>query len=132
MIEHEVTSASLAPWYWDCELSANKRYLYVSQVFSNFDTTNYLQRFDLQAANIAASRDTLFKGEHAAAASLIELAPDGKMYWACAYSPPGVFGFPYPDSTHNYITDNLSVINYPDNSACDFQPFSFYLGGKRT
>ena len=30
--------------------------------------------------------------------------------------------------------ENLGVINYPDSSgaSCDFQPFSFYLGGKRT
>lgn len=30
--------------------------------------------------------------------------------------------------------ENLSVVNYPDSlgAACDFQPFSFYLGGKRT
>ena len=29
---------------------------------------------------------------------------------------------------------NLGVINYPDSlgAACDYQPFSFYLGGKRT
>jgi hypothetical protein len=29
---------------------------------------------------------------------------------------------------------NLGVVNNPDStgSACDFQPFSFYLGGKRT
>ncbi|MBK9637018.1 MAG: hypothetical protein IPO63_04080 [Bacteroidetes bacterium] len=34
----------------------------------------------------------------------------------------------------NYINSNLSVINQPDSLglACDFQPFSFYLGGART
>ncbi|MBL0052390.1 MAG: hypothetical protein IPP29_13205 [Bacteroidetes bacterium] len=38
--------------------------------------------------------------------------------------------YPYPDSTFNYLTDNLSVINYPD-SLGGFQPFSLYfnLGG---
>jgi len=131
-IEKDALLGSLAPWYWDCELSPNKRYLYVSQAYSDFDTTNYLLRFDLQAPNIAASRDTLYAGEESAVAGLIELAPDGKIYWACAYNPPNTFFYPYPDSTHNYITDNLSVINYPDSSFCDFQPFSFYLGGKRT
>ena len=131
-IEYQNPNTNLIPWYWDCELSPNKRYLYVSQAYSDFDTTNYLLRFDLQAANIPASRDTLYAGEESAVAGLIELAPDGKIYWACAYNPPGTFFYPYPDSTHNYITDNLSVINYPDSSNCDFQPFSFYLGGKRT
>jgi hypothetical protein len=29
---------------------------------------------------------------------------------------------------------NLSIINHPDSlgASCDFQPYSFYLGGKRT
>ncbi|HRC32139.1 MAG TPA: T9SS type A sorting domain-containing protein [Bacteroidia bacterium] len=131
-IEHNHVIPNYAPWYWDSELSANKRYLYVSEIYSDYDTTNYLLRFDLQAPNIAASRDTLYAGENSAVAGLIELAPDGKMYWSCAYNPPNGFNYPYPDSVHNYITDNLSVINYPDSSFCDFQPFSFYLGGKRT
>ncbi len=131
-IEYQNPNTNLIPWYWDCELSPNKRYLYVSEAYSDFDTTNYLLRFDLQAPNIAASRDTLYAGEESAVAGLIELAPDGKIYWACAYNPPNTFFYPYPDSTHNYITDNLSVINYPDGSFCDFQSFSFYLGGKRT
>ena len=35
---------------------------------------------------------------------------------------------------YNYINQNLGVVNFPDSLglACDFQPFSFYLGGKRT
>ncbi|MBL0052391.1 MAG: hypothetical protein IPP29_13210 [Bacteroidetes bacterium] len=63
----------------------------MSQEFTDFDTTNYLLRFDLQAANIPASRDTLYAGERRATAGLIELAPDGKIYWACAYYPPVIF-----------------------------------------
>ncbi|MBL0050055.1 MAG: hypothetical protein IPP29_00280 [Bacteroidetes bacterium] len=63
-IENQNPNTNLIPWYWDCELSPNKRYLYVSQEFTLFDTANYLLRFDLQAANIPASRDTLYIGEH--------------------------------------------------------------------
>jgi hypothetical protein len=46
----------------------------------------------------------------------------------------GVNSYPYADSMYNYINMNLSVINEPDNlgAACNYQPFSFYLGGKRT
>ena len=45
-------------------------------------------------------------------------------------------GYPY-DSTDYYPENmSLSVINQPDQrggaAACDFQPYSFYLGGKRT
>ena len=131
-LEHETTNFNLFPFYWDCEFSPNKRYLYVSQAYSPYDTASYLLRFDLQAANIAASRDTLFATEFSAIGGLIELAPDGKIYWSCAYNPPNTWYYPYPDSAHNYINENLSVINYPDSSFCNFQPFSFYLGGKRT
>ena len=47
---------------------------------------------------------------------------------------PGIFPYPYPDSARNVYNENLSVINYPDSlgAACNLQPFSFYLGGKRT
>jgi len=40
----------------------------------------------------------------------------------------------YPDTMFTTINSNLSVINQPDSLglACDFQPFSFYLGGART
>ncbi len=131
-ISHETTNPNLYNWVWDCELSNNNKYLYVSQSYNAYDTSNYLFRYNLQSANIAASIDTLYAGAFRSDAGLIELAPDGKMYWACANLDSFVFNYPYPDSLHNYITDNLSVINYPDSSYCDFQPFSFYLGGKRT
>jgi hypothetical protein len=50
------------------------------------------------------------------------------------YSPIFTFYYPYPDSVHNYVNENLSVINYPDSggATCDFSPFSVYLGGNRT
>jgi hypothetical protein len=131
-IEHENPNANKAPMYWDCELSANKKYLYVSKITTTTDTANLLLRYDLQASNIAASKDTLYAAANPAQAGLIELAPDGRMYWSCAFYDGLNFNYPHPDSLHNYITDNLSVVNFPDSDACDFQPFSFYLGGKRT
>ncbi|MBK8846993.1 MAG: hypothetical protein IPO27_10775 [Bacteroidetes bacterium] len=47
---------------------------------------------------------------------------------------PNTWSYPYQDSMRNYINENLSVINEPDSlgAKCDYQPFSFYLGGKRT
>ncbi|MBK9637574.1 MAG: hypothetical protein IPO63_07065 [Bacteroidetes bacterium] len=37
------------------------------------------------------------------------------------------------ESTSNITSDNLSVINQPDSTypACDYQQFSFYLGGQK-
>ena len=45
----------------------------------------------------------------------------------------GFPGFPYPDSVRNIYNENLSVVNSPNNlgASCNFQPFSFNLGGKR-
>ncbi|MBL0052930.1 MAG: hypothetical protein IPP29_16155 [Bacteroidetes bacterium] len=63
------------------------------------------------------------------------LAPDDKIYFARAYESQSAFFYiPYADSMRNYINENLSVINEPDSLGvkCDYQPFSFYLGGKRT
>ena len=56
------------------------------------------------------------------------------MYYSCAYETPSTFPYPYPDSVRNVWNENLSYISFPDSlgAACDFHPFSFYLGGKRT
>ena len=60
----------------------------------------------------------------------VRLAPDGKIYYSQAYP----YGFPYQDTMRNTVNENLGVINNPDvvGNGCNFSPFSFYLGGKRT
>ena len=44
------------------------------------------------------------------------------------------FDYLYCDTTWNLVNSNLSVVNNPNGlgAACNFQPFSFYLGGHRT
>ncbi|MBK7886914.1 MAG: hypothetical protein IPJ86_06280 [Bacteroidetes bacterium] len=60
-------------------------------------------------------------------------APDDKIYISTFDEN---YSWPYPDTSTAFTTinSNLSVINQPDSLglACDFQPFSFYLGGART
>ncbi|MBK6641721.1 MAG: T9SS type A sorting domain-containing protein [Bacteroidetes bacterium] len=60
----------------------------------------------------------------------LKMALDGKMYLTTNYKG----GYPYADTSYNYINMNLTRINSPDSlgTACNLQPFSFYLGGKRT
>ncbi len=43
------------------------------------------------------------------------------------------WSFPYPDTLYDNANMYLSVINDPDSAgpACNFSPFSFYLGGNR-
>ncbi|MBL0098303.1 MAG: T9SS type A sorting domain-containing protein, partial [Bacteroidetes bacterium] len=55
---------------------------------------------------------------------------DNKIYLASTFENY----YPYKDTSYNVYNTHLSVINQPDSLglACDFQPFSFYLGGART
>lgn len=125
---------SLAPWYWDCELSSNKEFLYVSSLYTNSDSNSYVFQYNLMDTNPSLTRDTIFSIPQPVAGGLLKLGPDNRMYWSCAYETPGTFPYPYPDSVRNVWNGNLSYISYPDSlgTSCDFHPFSFYLGGKRT
>ncbi len=107
--------------------------MYVQTV--SYPDTTYLIQFDLNAANIAASADTIFiQPLPAATGGDVRLAPDGKIYVANAYYDGFNFAFPYSDTTYNMYNSYLGVVNYPDSigAACDYQPYSFYLGGNRT
>ncbi len=122
-----------ALYYENCIFSPNNRFLYTSSYGSPLQKPSYLYQYDLDAANISTSRLLIDSIMAPAGTGSMELGPDKKIYLTCAYEGPGS-SYPYPDSIHNYITDNLSVINFPDSFgvACDFQKFSFNLGGRRT
>ncbi|MEO8146565.1 MAG: T9SS type A sorting domain-containing protein [Bacteroidia bacterium] len=117
--------------YLGSAISPDGDVLYVSY---NNDSSVILQ-YDLTAANIAATEDTIWKQTSPInAAGYMRLAPDNKIYLSCAYVPLTAPMYPYADSLYNVYNMNLSVINQPDSpgAACNFQPYSFYLGGKRT
>ncbi len=119
--------------FWSGTYSPDGNKFYATtQYYFNVDTS-YIIQYDLTAANIPLSADTLHNFVWPVQAGAVRLAPDNKLYMACFYDW-GFPGFPYPDSVRNMYNENLSVVNYPDSlgAACDFQPFSFYLGGKRT
>ena len=130
------------------QLSNNDRYFFSgayspSGRFFYVTTTPYtisynvsrLIQFDLSASDIAASADTLLIDSLPENLGMLKLGSNNKLYLSSAYYVPSVPGnYPYPDSVYNNINMNLSVIENPDSlgSACNFQPYSFYLGGKRT
>ncbi|MBK8872460.1 MAG: T9SS type A sorting domain-containing protein [Bacteroidetes bacterium] len=62
----------------------------------------------------------------------LKLAPDNKIYLSMCYVDTFGTYFPYLPTMYNSYNMNLSVINSPDSAGllCDFQPWSFYLGGK--
>lgn len=121
-----------SPWpqRWSSAFSPSGDILYVSSIAAFSPDSCYLVQFDLTASNIAASADTLWRTPFMMNMGQLKLAPDGKIYMGHNFNG----GYPYNDTTYNTFNMNLSVINSPDNlgAACDLQPYSFYLGGKRT
>ncbi|HMT28368.1 MAG TPA: T9SS type A sorting domain-containing protein [Bacteroidia bacterium] len=120
------------PYYWSCEFSPSGRYLYVS----GSTTPSTLWQFDTWAPNIPSTKTLIWQTNFPPyTAGALKRGPDNKIYMSCAWSDSsGNFNYPY-DSTMYYTENmNLSVINSPDSGglACGFQPWSFYLGGKRT
>ncbi len=101
------------------EFSSNGKYLYVTSGWQSFNDSKLVQ-IDLSepiltSFIIATSTNTFAQ---------LQYAPDNKIYLANQCGP----GFPEWD----FLPCNqyLSVINHPDSAglACDFKPFSFYLG----
>ncbi|MFM7054242.1 MAG: T9SS type A sorting domain-containing protein [Bacteroidota bacterium] len=119
------------PWYVGAAFSPNGNYLYVSSNGNN----SALFKYDLTLPDPAIARDTLWEfTDSSQPGGLIKLAPDGKIYMSNAWNNGVQFNYPYQDTMFNYVNMNLSVINEPDQPglACNFQPYSFYLGGKRS
>lgn len=114
-------------------ISPNDSLLYISTDNVSPD----LYQYDLSSSNILSTElyigSLTSTGSGSALQGKLQLAPDGKIYWSSMWSD-GTFFFPYPDTVYNLYNTHLSVINQPNNigTACDFQPFSFYLGGART
>ena len=132
-IEQEPSVAPYPHWYSSCAFSPDDSKLYVAD-YSQTTSPSYLWQYDLLATNVPASKTLIdsFVDPDMGIAQL-RLAPDNKIYLSA--SDEG-FPWPYPDTITAYTTinNNLSVINHPDSlgAACDFQPFSFSLGGART
>jgi hypothetical protein len=107
--------------------------LYVSSLLQ---TDSKLWQYDTWSPNIFTSKTLIWQTPGPPwTAGALKRGPDDKIYFSCAWVPPnGSNNYPY-DSTE-YFTENmnLGVINSPDSAglACNFQPWSFYLGGKRT
>ncbi len=118
------------PYYFSAVFSPNGRYLYVTSNQSVNHQSSILYQYDLTASNISASRILIGSFSYPTAMCEMEVGPDKRIYIS-GYEIQ--YGYPYPDTLHTNVTDNLSVINSPDSLgfACDFQPFSFYLGGNR-
>ncbi|HMT28254.1 MAG TPA: T9SS type A sorting domain-containing protein [Bacteroidia bacterium] len=121
------------PIYWISEFSPSGQYLYLS---SSTSTISKLWQYDTWAPNILASKTLIWQTALPPyTAGALKRGPDNKIYMSCAWiDSSGNYNYPYDSSMYYNENMYLSVINSPDSAglACDFQPWSFYLGGKRT
>jgi hypothetical protein len=123
----------MAPYLltWSCEFSPDASKLYVTASPSS----TVLFQYNLNAPNITSSKQTLWSITFPQyAGGGLKRAPDNKIYLSTIYYNGINTPYPYSDSIYNTYNMNLSVINQPDSLGilCDFQPWSFFLGGKRT
>ncbi|MBK8414879.1 MAG: T9SS type A sorting domain-containing protein [Bacteroidetes bacterium] len=120
------------PYYWSSEFSQSGRYLYVT----SSTVIGKLWQYDTWATNIAATKTLIWQMTFPPATiGSVKRGPDNKIYLSCAWNDStNSNNYPYPPTAYYTENMNLSVINSPDSAgaACDFQPWSFYLGGKRT
>jgi hypothetical protein len=122
------------------EFSAENNYMYVSNSDNNYnvitpndtisDNPFRLYQYCLDSTNITATKTLIYTDSLLASRGFMQRAQNGKIYIATIVNP----GFPYPDTLFTFYNQRLSVINDPGNpgTLCNFQPFSFYLGGARS
>ena len=121
--------SSPLPGFWACEFSANGRYLFIT---SAPDTSN-LFVVDLLDTNYTITNIWSLNSPQYYIGD-IKRGSDDKIYVTGTYFDGLTIPYPYPDSVYNQYNMNLGVIHFPDSGAfgCNYLPYSFYLGGKRT
>ncbi len=121
------------PYFFSNEFSPSGRFLYIT---SSTNPISKLWQYDTWAPNILASKTLIWQTSLPPnTIGQVKRGPDGKIYLSSMWiNSNGWYYFPYDSSMYYPENMNLSVINSPDSAglACDFQPWSFYLGGKRT
>ena len=120
--------------YWGFEVSPDESKIYTTSIYQTANQdTSYLIQFDLNASNFLASAETLhtFLND---IPGILQKGPDNKIYLSTiSANPDTCFDYLYCYGNINTTNSNISVINSPDSAGvdCNFQPFSFYLGGHK-
>ena len=129
------TPSSVYNSIWDFEISPDESKIYIYIIYQGaLQDKAYLIQFDTNNSNFLSSADTISIFSDPDRPGSLKLGPDRKIY-SSIYSNVSdtCFNYLYCASTYTNTNSNLSVINYPDSlgSSCDFQPYSFYLGGHK-
>jgi hypothetical protein len=121
--------------YWSFEVSPDESKIYTTSIYNTGNQdSSFLFQFDLNAPNFLASIDTIGVFVAPATAGLLQKGPDDKIYLSVTWAGvDSCTDYLYCYGTVNTTNSNISVINSPDSAgtACDFQPFSFNLGGHK-
>ncbi len=121
--------------YWGFEVSTDESKIYTTSIYNTANQdTSFLFQFDLNDPNFLASIDTIGVFVAPATAGLLQKGPDDKIYLSVTWAGvDSCTDYLYCYGTVNTTNSNISVINSPDSAgtACDFQPFSFNLGGHK-
>jgi hypothetical protein len=133
-IIHTEDPNGLYPYFFNVCFSPNDSLLYVScePSASTLDTTQqYVYQLRLWLQNPYPTKYIVYNPIFPLASLGVRLAPDNKIYIATANRYYA--SYPYNSTYYPVEATHLSVINEPDKfgAACDFQPFSFSLGGNR-
>jgi hypothetical protein len=133
-----IYSTTSSPYYgfWDFEVSPDETKLYaVRTLVGPQQDSSILMQFELDTSTFISSAQVLGLYKEPDRGGALKLGPDGKIYYSMSAAiPDPCYDYLYCYSTVNTTNSNLSVINYPDSAypACDYQPFSFYLGGHKS
>ena len=128
----------VAPYkrHWSLAVSPDKSKIYVTTINTGATSdSSFLIQYNLNSPNPLTDADTLFSTKVPVLLTQLQIGPDNKIYLANGWTAfDCAFDYLFCDTTWNQINQNLSVINSPDSlgSACDFQPYSFNLGGHRS
>ncbi len=121
--------------FWGFEVSPDESKIYTTSIYKTANQdSSFLFQFDLNASNVLGSVDTLGTFSAPSTAGILQKGPDDKIYLSVTWAGGDTCNdYLYCYETVNTTNSNISVINSPDRSgtACDFQPFSFYLGGHK-
>ncbi|MBL7916547.1 MAG: T9SS type A sorting domain-containing protein [Bacteroidia bacterium] len=121
--------------FWSGQFSPSGNLFYTTLIsLPGVTDSCFLIQYNLNASNIAMSADTLEIGLLMNNMGQLKLGPDNKIYLSSVYNNFVTSSYPYPDTVYSIYNSYLGVINSPDSIGitCDFQPYSFYLGGKRS
>ncbi|MBP7168020.1 MAG: T9SS type A sorting domain-containing protein [Bacteroidia bacterium] len=122
--------------YWDFEISEDETKMYaVRNMLGPLQNTTKLFQYDLDTVTFLSNAQLMATYTDPDVGGALKMGPNGKIYFSIGYfgANDTCFDYLYCYSTTNLTNTNLSVINYPDSTfpACDYQAFSFYLGGHK-